>query len=425
MKTMNSQKRRYMPLVFGAGIGSMLGSGIIVGLSATITVWQNGLQLTNGEVGILSGALTFAIAFGSLFAGKITSLFGLMRSFNSLNLMYAVGAIICVCSQNFTWLLCGLIITGFASGADLPISLTVISHDAPDENTSASLISSTQIFWQIGVFMSYICSFIVSAMAGAAGARIVFTILSILAIITWLWRTFSPTFKQFHKEGEILQAARNMDSEATCLSMKDLLFGKNKHTYLGFFACILVFYVCWNLLANTWGQFQTFTLVQANASQSFATGAGIVLNVIGLLTTTIFASLAGGKYRNKAFVVGILIQFCAMLGMTISGSSLWPIVICIGCYNFGNPMAGEAIYKVWTQESFPSQLRASIQGFINGFSRLCCGLFAFITPALVMPDMIRKTMFGFACIVILSALAGMMMIQLQKKHKLDRQVKEI
>lgn len=425
MKTMDSQKRRYMPLVFGAGIGSMLGSGIIVGLSATITVWQNGLQLTNGEVGILSGALTFAIAFGSLFAGKITTIFGLVRSFNSLNLVYAIGAIVCVCSQNFLCLLCGLLLTGFASGADLPISLTMISHDAPDENTSASLISSTQIFWQIGVFMSYICSFIVSSMAGAAGARVVFTILSMLAIVTWLWRTFSSTFKQFHKEGDAMQALRNESSEISTMRVKDIFFGKDKQKYIGFFVCILMFYVCWNLLANTWGQFQTFTLVKANASQSFATGAGIVLNVIGLLTTTIFASLAGGKYRNRAFVVGIIIQFCAMLGMTMSGSSLWPIVICIGCYNFGNPMAGEAIYKVWTQESFPSQLRASLQGFINGFSRLCCGLFAFITPALVMPDRIRKTMLGFACIVVISAIAGGRMMYLQKKYKQATKGKEV
>lgn len=36
---------KYMPLAFAAGIGSMLGSGIIVGLSSTITVWQDGLGL--------------------------------------------------------------------------------------------------------------------------------------------------------------------------------------------------------------------------------------------------------------------------------------------------------------------------------------------------------------------------------------------
>lgn len=34
--------KKYMPLVGAAGIGSMLGSGIIIGLSATIAVWQSG-----------------------------------------------------------------------------------------------------------------------------------------------------------------------------------------------------------------------------------------------------------------------------------------------------------------------------------------------------------------------------------------------
>lgn len=412
-------KQNYTPLVLGAGIGSMLGSGIIVGLSATITVWQNGIGLTNTQVGILSGVLTFAIAFGSLAAGKITKMLGLIRSFNIMNLFYAIGAGICVFSNGFVMLLAGLTITGFASGADLPISLTVISHDAPDEKTSASLVSSTQIFWQIGVFMSYICSFVVSSMQGAMGARVVFAILSILAAITFIWRTTSLKFKKFHELGNQYREAEKSTQKEETVSIKNLLLGKEKK-YLGFFLCILIFYICWNLLANTWGQFQTFTLVKANASQSFATGAGIVLNIVGLITTTLFASVAGSKYRNKAFIVGILIQFIAMAGMSIVGNSLWAIVICIGCYNFGNPMAGEAIYKVWTQESFPAETRASLQGFINGFSRLCCGLFAFITPALVLPETIKTTMIGFAGIVIISAAAGFMMIKLQRKHHIGQ-----
>ena len=52
----NTGTKKYMPLVGAAGIGSMLGSGIIIGLSATIAVWQSGLGLTDGQVGILSGA---------------------------------------------------------------------------------------------------------------------------------------------------------------------------------------------------------------------------------------------------------------------------------------------------------------------------------------------------------------------------------
>ncbi|AYE59010.1 MFS transporter [Lactiplantibacillus plantarum] len=419
-ETSTSMVKKYRPLAVAAGIGSILGSGIIVGLSATITVWQNGLGLTNSQVGIISGALTFAIAIGSLLAGQITKSFGLVKSFNWLNLIYAIGALICVFSNNYIMLLIGVIITGLASGADLPISLTVVSHDAPDDKTSASLVSSTQIFWQIGVFMSYVCAFIVSKMAGASGARIVFSILAIFALITWAWRTFSTKFRAFHEEGEQRRIDREAASQTTeKVSIKTVFAGANKGRFMAFFFSILIFYVCWNLLANTFGQFQTFTLVQAHASQSFATGAGIVLNFISLLATMAFASVAGGKYRNKFFLVGITVQFLAMLGLAMSSHSLWAIVITIGCYNIGNNIAGEAMYKVWTQEAFPVEVRASVQGFINGFSRVCCGLFALITPALVVPSAIRNTMFGFAAIVFISFVAGLTMMRLEKKHGIN------
>ena len=95
---------------------------------------------------------------------------------------------------------------------------------------------------------------------------------------------------------------------------------------------------------------------------------------------------------------------------------MWPIVIAIGCYNIGNNIAGEAIYKVWTQESFPVEARASLQGFMNGFSRFACGLFAFVTPALVMPSVIRYTMFGFTALIAIGFVAGSVVIALQKKY---------
>lgn len=394
----------------------MLGSGCIVGLSATIPVWQKGLELTTGQVGILSGGLTFAIAFGSMFAGNISKGFGLIRSFNWLNLFYAIGAAICLFSNSFLMLLTGVIIMGASSGADLPISLTVVSHDAPDETTSAKLVSSTQIFWQIGVFISYICSFLLSGIEGVLGARIVFAILFGFAIVTWLWRTFSVKFKIFHEEGYARQAANKTISQpGQEVSFKTVLFGQNKNKYLGFFLAIITFYVCWNLLANTWGQ---YALTNAGASQTQATGLGIVLNIVSLATTIFFASISGGKYRNKAFFIGAFVQFAAMVGMALigGGAGFIALAITIAFYNFGNPLAGEAIYKVWTQESFPAETRASLQGFINGFSRLCCGLFAFITPYLVMPDRIQSSMIGFAGIVLLATVAGIIMMRLQKKY---------
>lgn len=412
----DTSTKKYMPLVGAAGIGSMLGSGIIIGLSATITVWQSGLGLTDGQVGILSGALTFAIAAGSLLAGNISKSVGLIRSFNSLNLLYAIGAVVCVLSGSFPMLLAGLILAGFASGADLPISLTVISHDAPDEKTSANLVASTQVFWQIGVMASYIMSFIVSAVSGALGARIVFGLLGGFAAIAFLWRTFSGKFREFHEAGDRYRAAESSTGSSEEISFTRLFSGANAGKFISMFLCIIIFYVCWNLLANTFGQFQTYILVKANASQSLATGCGIILNIAGLICGILFASAAGSKHRNKFFYVGIIIQAAAMIGIALGGGALFMIVAMIACYNIGNQFAGESIYKVWTQESFPSEARASMQGFINGFSRLCCGLFALITPFLVAPERIQITMFGFAGIILVGAIAGTVMIQLQKKY---------
>ena len=332
-----------------------------------------------------------------------------------MNILYAAGALICVLSGSFSMLLVGLILTGFASGADLPISLTVISHDAPDEKTSAGLVASTQVFWQIGVLGSYAMAFIVSRAEGALGARIVFGILGGLAVIAFMWRIFSRKFKEFHREGDRYRAAEGTKGN-TDVSFTSLFKGDAKSKYLSFFFCIIIFYVCWNLLANTFGQFQTYMLVKANASQALATGCGIALNIAGLICGILFASAAGSKHRNKFFYVGIVIQAAAMIGIALGGGALFMIVAMIACYNIGNQFAGESIYKVWTQESFPSEARASMQGFINGFSRLCCGLFALVTPYLVVPERIQSTMYGFAVIVLISAAAGTIMLRLQKKH---------
>lgn len=157
-------------------------------------------------------------------------------------------------------------------------------------------------------------------------------------------------------------------------------------------------------------------LVKADASQALATGCGIALNIAGLICGILFASAAGSRHRNKFFYVGIVIQAAAMIGIALGGGALFMIVAMIACYNIGNQFAGESIYKVWTQESFPSEARASMQGFINGFSRLCCGLFALVTPYLVVPERIQTTMYGFAVIVLISAAAGTIMLRLQKKY---------
>lgn len=409
----------YMPLALAGGLGSLLGSGVIVGLSSTITVWQQGMGLSNTEVGIVSGALTFAIAFGSFFGGRLADLIGRVLVFNWVNLLYAIGAVMCVVAPNFPLLVAGVIVVGAASGADLPVSMTVVSHDAPNDSIAARLVSTTQVFWYGGIVFASLCAFLVSGMSGESGGRVVFGILAAFAVITWLWRLLSPTFRRFHEQADRRDAEHASDESVGNVSMTSVLFGPRRGVLLRYLAAIMVFYLGWNLLANTWGQFQTFMLVGAKASQSLATGLGTVLNILTVIISVIFASVAGGKFRNKAFAVGMALSLIAMLMMANGGTYLWIIVAATAIQNIGTPLAGEGLYKVWTQESFPIEIRASVQGFINGMSRLVCALFAFVTPALVLPGMIKTTMWVFAGIIVLEAIAGTMMIRFQKRYGTD------
>ena len=409
----------YMPLALAGGLGSLLGSGVIVGLSSTITVWQQGMGLSNTEVGIVSGALTFAIAFGSFFGGRLADLIGRVLVFNWVNLLYAIGAVMCVVAPNFPLLVAGVIVVGAASGADLPVSMTVVSHDAPNDSIAARLVSTTQVFWYGGIVFASLCAFLVSCMSGESGGRVFFGILAAFAVITWLWRLLSPTFRRFHEQADRRDAEHASDESVGNVSMTSVLFGPRRGVLLRYLAAIMVFYLGWNLLANTWGQFQTFMLVGAKASQSLATGLGTVLNILTVIISVIFASVAGGKFRNKAFAVGMALSLIAMLMMANGGTYLWLIVAATAIQNIGTPLAGEGLYKVWTQESFPIEIRASVQGFINGMSRLVCALFAFVTPALVLPGMIKTTMWVFAGIIVLEAIAGTMMIRFQKRYGTD------
>lgn len=411
--------RQYNPLIIAAGIGAFLGSGIIVGLAVTITVWQKGMGFSDSQVGILSGALTFAIAAGSLLAGNITKKFGLMKPFDYMNIIYVVGAMFCVLAANFLMLFVGLVLIGFASGADLPICLTVLSHDAEDEKISARLIAIVQVFWQVGAFFGTIIGFVVSGMEGTIGARIVFGMLGLIAALGFVSRKFSGKVKALHLAGGEYRKAEGAERKKE-ISFTKLFTGMEKKKYLAFFFSITIYYCCWNLLSNTFGQFQTYILVKANASQSLATGIGIVITIVGLCGGVIYTRVAADSKRNKYFYIGIMVEVAAMVGIALGGGAIVPMVLMIACYSMATPFAGETLYKVWTQESFPMEARASVQGFINGFSRFCCGVFAVFTPMLVTAENIQGTMIAFAGIIFVSAIAGTITIRLQKKYEVGQ-----
>lgn len=417
---------KYKGLQIASGLGGVLGSGCIVGLSATITVIKDYLGLSPVQVGVVSSVMTFCIGFGSLFGGRIADAIGRVRVYNYVNFIYAIGTLIMAFSPNYPSLLVAAAILGLTSGTELPVSLSIMSTDAPNEGISNKLVSSHQIYWHFGQFISYLVTFFLST-TGIVSARVVFIFLTVIALISAFWRTFSKLLAQIHAEAEervrAAAATEGVTSESK-VSVSSVLFGKHRKVFLFSFFGIGIYYVAWNLLANTWGQFQTYLLAvnipDEAHRQTFATGIGLVLLTVATIMSAVFTGISASHLRKPLFFLGGAMQVVAMavmaIGIGMGGGSLWFIVAGLALFNIFNSFAGEAMYKLWTQNAFPSQVRASIQGFLNGFSRICCALFAIITPTLVAPENIGATAWGFFGIILVSFIAGVVMINTEKSR---------
>ncbi len=403
------------------GFGSFLGSSAIVGLSTTITMWQAGFALSNAQVGALSAVLNFAIAAGSMAAGMICGRFGMTKVFNWISVVTACGFLLCALSGDFWMLLAGVVLAGLGTGIDLPVSLSVLSRDAQNPDAGSKLVTITQLGWQLGMLCSALIAFAVSGFEGAVGGRVMFSLLALVAFGLWLWRMVSKEFADLHASAEASapsggEGAAVSGERSACLAALPLGGARNR-SLSRLFITLLVFYVFWNIVANTWGQFQTFMLVNANASQSLATGLGIVLYVVMFLANLLVSATVNTKWRNPLFGIGGVVALVAMVLMAAGGGSLWVIVAATAIMYVGLPLAGEAICKVWVQETFPEDCRASVQGFILGFSRLLCGLFAFVAPSLMVSGVIGTTLWCFVGVVVVFVAAGCLFIRLRSETR--------
>jgi len=60
-----------------------------------------------------------------------------------------------------------------------------------------------------------------------------------------------------------------------------------------------------------------------------------------------------------------------------------PVIVAnIVLFAGGAALAGEAFYKVFSQELFPTMLRGTAQGFTFGTARILVGVWSFFVPAL-------------------------------------------
>jgi inositol transporter-like SP family MFS transporter len=362
-----------------AGMASYLDAGSIVALGAGLTAFQTKFGLTQGAVGALQaiGPNAIGCAIGAFIGGFLGDKLGRKRIYQWDLLVYAAGILCVAFAMNKEMLFIGTFIVGIAVGADVPTSLALVGEFAPDK-ARGKLLGFTQVAWCLGPAVVLWLAMAVAPL-GFWGVRILFLHLFVVAMVTWALRRGLA-------ESARWKAAASVGKE----QVKALFSPANARAMLW----TGTIYLFWNLTAGTAGAFSSYfnsILLGGDASnptrtQIVSTGLASLSFVCTMIATVVlFMRYSDHSFRARKWLwgVGSIIQITAWGMLMFVPFTVPTVLINTIMWGVGAALAGEAFYKVFSQELFPTMHRGTAQGITFGVARTLLGVWSIIAPTLI------------------------------------------
>ncbi|HVV13256.1 MFS transporter [Amycolatopsis sp.] len=354
-----------------AGMASYLDAGSIVALGSGLALFQAYLGLSDDAVGALAaiGPNAIGCAIGAVIGGRLGDKLGRKRIYKYDLLVYALGIACIGLAVNAPMLFIGTFVVGLAVGADVPTSLALVGEFSPSKHRG-KLLSFTQIAWNAGPVVVLLMALALSSL-DLLGIRIVFGMLFVVALVTW-------GLRRGLAESARWQAA---SQEPVKHRLRALFSGPNLKAVVW----TATIYLFWNIAAGTNGIFTPYIIKTLHAgSQAASVALGCAGFVIGGLATIPFMRLVdkGHLNRKKMWAAGAVMQVLAFVAYLIFPFAIPVIIANILLFGVGAAFAGEAVYKIFSQELFPTMLRGTAQGFTFGIARTFLGVWSFFVPTL-------------------------------------------
>ncbi|SHJ96595.1 MFS transporter [Alicyclobacillus tolerans] len=392
-----------------SGMGDFLDAGSIVAGGTALLTWIHAFHMSTSIVGIISAFSSNGIstAVGALVAGFLGDKFGRKFIYNVDLLLYMLGALIIIFAANAPMLITGYMVLGFAVGADVPTSWSLIAEYAP-KRSRGKLMGMTNIFWYIGPIVILLLALAFNPL-GIFGMRLLFVALFIAAFITYILRRSlveSPRWSAAHGKSEEIEKMEHaigghIDVNSTIVSkhygLRDLLRGKNLRKL--FF--IMPIYVLWGIPAGTYGFFFPYIFKTVGASSTVTSDLMEILYFGLAILSVVFVFMPLNDrvnrrvlYATSAFCCGL--AFVIPLFAPISN----PVVALanVVLFGFGQGIGLWPLQRVWSVELFPTEIRNTSQGVLWGAMRVILGLWSLFTP------LILGALGGFKAVALLMAL---------------------
>lgn len=385
------QKKGSLKSTITVSLTNYLDAGAIVAGASGLTLWQNYLGLTEGNLGWLNAisANCFGAAIGAIIGGFLADKYGRKMIYTYNMLVYMLGIAIIIFAVNFPMLLIGFLITGISVGAGVPASWTYISENSEVKNRGRNM-GVSQFAWGVGptiilllgmllapgkadaaagVLFSYvekIAAFFLGndlsvESVNVFSSRLIFCSLFIVAFIAWNLQRKLNESKDWEEAKEIQSKEKQPSVFA---SFSSLFTNKVNIRTMLFLASI---YVTWNMVAGVMGFFQQHIYETAGGLSNGEANMISAIQWIVIIAVTYFgfAMIVDKVNQRVLYFIGTsigVVAWCILIFIGIKNTfALWTFTILWGVHA---GISVQAFYALWASELFPAQYRAAAQGIM-------------------------------------------------------------
>ena len=381
-----------------AGMASYLDSAALVSSGTAVSVlYAPALHLNAASIGLVLACQQLAFGTGALFGGRLGDIFGRRRVFTVTLIGFAVAMGILAAASAQWMLIVGVILAGLAVGADLPVSLALANEAAPKAKKGRMVVLAS-LMWTLGIASVQLVLSLVGHL-GATGARILFAELLVTTVIVLLLRLTIPESAEWTEARNRAAQAPKVTSNETFNHLGQIFRRPVVFTVVA----TGLFYTAWNVGASIQGKYGGYmwTKLAGGDIETFSRFSLLALPVT-FAGSLLFMRLVDTKWRRVSIIVGSVLILLGWFPLAFFGATQAALLAMVFVWGLGSCFAGEALYKVWSQELVPTLLRGTGQGLTMFFARVVAAILALVVPTILAgnPSVVFVGIFVFAVVSV-------------------------
>ncbi|WP_422117685.1 MFS transporter [Brachybacterium sp. UNK5269] len=357
-------------------------AGSIIALATSLTLWQEHFGFSNWAVGLVAAlsANAFGAAVGAMIGGPLGDRYGRKFIYTYDLILYMVGTLLVVFAAQAWMLVLGVVLTGIAVGAGVPVAWTYIAEQAPHARR-ARHVGTAQLAWSLGPAVVFAIATALVPL-GLLGSRLIFAHLFVVAFITWWVRRGLAESDIWTDQKKKRDDAAARGETVRHRGLTEMLSHPKNITALLF---LIGVYALWNTVAGQMGIFMP--RVYETAGVASATSQNLLQVLLWTMTVVAtyfgFMLLGDRVDRRLLYGIGAALGIIAWVLLVFAHVTTPLLILFAVLWGVSAGIGAQAFYALWTAEMFATPYRASAQGLIFFVARIMVGLLSYFFPTLL------------------------------------------